>query len=386
LIHCRADVSAGPQPAMDDLTDTQLHRLDPLTGCGNLLGFLDWLSAWTQRRPATPASLLALDVNRFADLNAARGHAQGDAALHWVALVVADAVAAPLFRTGGDEFVVVLADADLPAHVALSEHLFARLNREAGRVGLGQPAVTVAVVHYTGRHSVSLGQVLSQIESALIAVKRQADRPPTAFDAATLEPPPQPERLLDHVLQRMLDLGARLDESHRLALSDPLTGLPNVRAAAQRLEAAAGSARPLAVLLLDGDYLRLYNDLGGYAAGDRMIQDLGQTLQSQLRPGDFLARWRVGDEFLVLLPDTGLDGARTVGERLCLAVRETSRGWLRPVSVSIGLAARPAHGEAPAALLAAAEAAKDEAKAQGRDRLVVAPLPPRPHPTPEARP
>lgn len=356
-----------------DLTATRLfHRTDPLTGCGNLLSFLDWLVEQTEVGASTGASLTALDVNRFAALNAARGHAHGDAALRWVALVLAEAASAPVFRTGGDEFVVTLAGADWAAHAALAEQLFARLNQEAGRVGLQAPAASVAVVHYPAGVARSPARILEHLEAALVEIKRRPDRPPLACHADALPPLAQAHDLWDNVIRRMVALGALLDEAQHLALTDPLTGLPNVRAAGQRLEAALAGAAPLAVLLLDGDNLRQYNELGGYAAGDKMIQDLTATLHAQLRPGDFLARWRVGDEFLVLLPDTGLDGALAVGERLCRAVREASQAWLRPISVSVGVAVRPQHGATQADLLAAAEAAKDEAKAQGKDRVVAA--------------
>lgn len=358
--------------SVDPSTTHHLHRIDRLTGCGNLLGFLDWLTAKTDAGSFAPGSLAALDVNRFSALNLARGHEHGDAALRWVALVLADETSAPAFRTGGDEFALALDGADFAGHLALAERLFTRLNREADRVGLGQPALSIAVVHYSAGTASSPAQVLEHLGAAVAGVQQRPDRPPMAFRADELRPLPDARDLWDHVIRRMVALGALLDESQHLALTDPLTGLPNVRAAGQRLEAALAGAAPLAVLLLDGDNLRQYNELGGYAAGDKMIQDLTAALHAQLRPGDFLARWRVGDEFLVLLPDTGLDGALAVGERLCRAVREASQAWLCPISVSAGVAVRPQHGTTQADLLAAAEAAKDEAKAQGKDRVIAA--------------
>lgn len=359
---------------MDSLTPPQFHRADLLTGCGNLLAFLEWLTGPAGPGARAACSLVTLDVNQFAHLNDARGHAQGDAALRWVGIILAETSPAPAFRIGGDEFVQVLAGGDFAGHFVQAERLFARLNHEAARVGLGQPALTTAVVHYPSSAAHSPAEVLGHLESALLNVKKRADRPLTAFYAAQLRMPADARRIVDHLVERIVGLGAALDEARHLALSDPLTGLPNVRAALQRLEAvlaqAAAAGRPLAVLLIDGDNLKQYNELGGYTAGDELIRNLGATLGRQLRPGDFLARWRVGDEFFVLLPETGPEVAAAVGERLARAVREASREWLRPVSVSVGVAAFPAHGSTQADLLAAAESAAGQAKARGKDRVV----------------
>lgn len=355
------DLSAAPD----------LHRLDLLTGCGNLLSFLEWLTS-AQGPAQTACSLVALDVNQFAQVNDSLGHAYGDAALRWVGLLLAEEPGTA-FRTGGDEFVLALAGADFAGHLVQAERLFAHLNQEAAWVGLGQPALTTAVIHYPPGAPPTPAEVLGHIESALLDVKRRRERPLTAFYARQLRMPADARRLVNHLVGRLVDLGAALDSAHHLAYTDPLTGLPNVRAAVQRLEAALapeGAGRPLSVLLIDGDNLRAYNAAGGYAAGDEMIRNLSAVLQKQLRPGDFLARWRVGDEFLVLLPETGAEGAAAVGERLCRAVREAARNWLQPVSVSVGVAARPPHQD-QAGLLAAVEAAASAAKARGKDRVVL---------------
>ena len=121
--------------------------------------------------------------------------------------------------------------------------------------------------------------------------------------------------------------------------------------------------------MIDGDDLRRYNQIS-YAAGDEMIQWLGATLRDQLRPGDFLARWRVGDEFLVLLPATPLGQAAAVGSRLCRAVQQASEGWPLPVTISIGVAEYPRHGTDEVGLLRQAEAANDRAKALGKNCVV----------------
>ncbi len=354
----------------------QLHRVDPLTGCGNLLAFLDWMARQAEQMPMA-RSLIAVDINFFADLNRTRGQAQGDAALRWVALVLAEETSAPIYRTGGDEFTIVVAGGTLADNADVARRVFARLNHDADKVDLRQPAATVAIIHCGADTPLSPGNVMIYIQSALIEVKQNRGRTMGHFHCADLAAPVDARHILDHLISQMVDLGAQLDESRRLALSDPVTGLPKSRAAVQRIEAALAQSkaanRPLALLMVDGDNLRRFND-HGYAAGDKMIRDLAQTLTDQLRPGDFIARWRVGDEFVVLLPNTPLDGALAVGERLAEAVREASQTWLHPVTISMGVTAYPAHGATKTGLLAHAESAKDQAKALGKNRVIAANL------------
>jgi diguanylate cyclase (GGDEF)-like protein len=130
------------------------------------------------------------------------------------------------------------------------------------------------------------------------------------------------------------------------------------------------TGEPLSVLLVDGDNLRQYNQIS-YEAGDEAILLLGVTLQLQLRQSDFLARWRTGDEFLILLPNTGLERALHIGQRLCAAVERASRAWLLPSTVSVGAAAFPEHGQSVQELLHVAERGLEMAKDQGKNRAAV---------------
>jgi diguanylate cyclase (GGDEF)-like protein len=124
--------------------------------------------------------------------------------------------------------------------------------------------------------------------------------------------------------------------------------------------------------LIDGDDLKRYNEIS-YSVGDEMIRDLAHTQQSHLRGGDFLARWRMGDEFLLIMPGTPVEGAVVVGERVRSAVELESQTWPLPVTISAGLAAYPGHGESMSDLLVQAEEAKNTAKASGKNQVVIAP-------------
>jgi diguanylate cyclase (GGDEF)-like protein len=114
--------------------------------------------------------------------------------------------------------------------------------------------------------------------------------------------------------------------------------------------------------------LRLYNDIS-YSAGDDMLRQLAQLLSQHLRPGDFIARWRVGDEFLVLLPATTTEGAFVVAERLRSQVESTSRVWKFPITISIGISTYPSHGTTIKELLLAVEKAAKHSKEHGKNRI-----------------
>ena len=95
--------------------------------------------------------------------------------------------------------------------------------------------------------------------------------------------------------------------------------------------------------MIDGDNLKQYNK-HGYAAGDDVIRKINATLSTALRPNDFLGRWRMGDEFIVILPSTNVEQAIAVAERLRSSIESASQGWLYYTTISIGIAYYPKHG------------------------------------------
>jgi two-component system cell cycle response regulator len=137
----------------------------------------------------------------------------------------------------------------------------------------------------------------------------------------------------------------RMQDSLRLALVDPLTGLYNRRYAAPQLTAiaarAAASDSTFAVMVVDLDRFKRVNDQHGHAAGDLVLVEVARRLSANLRDKDLLARIG-GEEFLIVLPDSSMTDARSVAERLCHAVEERPirlpSGAGLTVTVSIGVA------------------------------------------------
>ncbi len=163
------------------------------------------------------------------------------------------------------------------------------------------------------------------------------------------------------------------EEAQRLSLTDPLTGLWNYRYLRESLrrevERASRFGRMLAVLVLDLDHFKDVNDTYGHAAGDAVLGEFARRIRVGLREVDVAFR-QGGEEFVVLLPETDAYGGAIVAERLGTAVRARPvlvDGVQIPVSVSIGVAVYPEHGENSVQVLAAADRALYVAKNAGRD-------------------
>jgi diguanylate cyclase (GGDEF)-like protein len=159
------------------------------------------------------------------------------------------------------------------------------------------------------------------------------------------------------------------------ANNDSLTGLPNKRATDDTLKRMVAQANrsitPLTAIMLDLDHFKQINDQCGHGKGDEVLAAVGAALTSCLRESDFAGRFG-GEEFLVLLPDTGVEGAVQVAEKMRLTVASISvAGVDRAISVSLGVADLLEHAGNAAGLVREADRALYGAKAAGRNQTVV---------------
>ncbi|GLS86949.1 diguanylate cyclase response regulator [Cypionkella aquatica] len=178
-------------------------------------------------------------------------------------------------------------------------------------------------------------------------------------------------------------LRASVQDGLRLAVTDSLTGLHNRRYGMAQLAAIAEVSRrsglDYAVMVVDLDRFKSVNDRWGHSAGDAVLIEVADRLSRNLRNGDLLARIG-GEEFLIALPQTSLNDARTIAERLCHAVEETPvrlGGHVSlHVTVSIGLAASmdataQAGKDSVADLIDRADRALLYAKSAGRNQVTI---------------
>jgi diguanylate cyclase (GGDEF)-like protein len=176
-------------------------------------------------------------------------------------------------------------------------------------------------------------------------------------------------------LEKALAEESRLkSELERLALTDALTGLDNRRsfdiAARHQVRVAIRHRRPLSLLMLDIDYFKKVNDTYGHAVGDLVLVKVAQVFRQHIRSMDLPARLG-GEEFCLLLPETGVNDARLIAERLRLAIAAEEfqvNGQPFVVTVSIGIAACSGEGDSLESLLERSDQALYGAKQTGRNR------------------
>jgi diguanylate cyclase (GGDEF)-like protein len=161
------------------------------------------------------------------------------------------------------------------------------------------------------------------------------------------------------------------------AATDALTGLPNKRAlddTLKRMAAQAGrTASPLSIVFLDLDHFKNINDTYGHERGDEVLAAVGAVLRDDLRVSDFAGRIG-GEEFLILLPDTGRGGALEVAEKIRASIHHLGvRGLAQPVTASLGVATMPDDSLEIDTLVRTADRALYSAKQNGRDRVETSP-------------
>ena len=172
------------------------------------------------------------------------------------------------------------------------------------------------------------------------------------------------------------------DRLRAFATTDPLTGASNRRAGEERLADAVTQARrtgrPFVALMLDCDHFKSVNDRFGHEGGDAVLIALVRLCRENIRETDATIRWG-GEEFLLVLPDTSLDTALPVAERLRQAIAEATVGHAGrtiQVTVSIGAAQSNDTDSGPRDVVRRADAALYRAKTAGRDRIAVDTAPP----------
>lgn len=348
-------------------------QVDLLTGSSNLVSFSKALDNNFENDMLEVVSLIAVDVYQLRDINQIKGFDYGDSLLRWLGIAIKDETGANVYRISGDNFVAVLIGGKHRKHEAAARKLFDRLNSEAQQLELDLPVVRMVVLHFPDGTPLNPSVVWKNLNEKIELTSRE--EPFKVFDADTSEADTATLKAIELMAKRIETLGGTLQYTFKLAYTDPVSGAPNMLAIQRRLDLLLSEAilesKQLSLFLIDGDNLKQYNN-NGYEAGDDVIRKITQTLGAALRPGDFLGRWRMGDEFIIILPATTADQAGMVAERLRTTVEQASYGWLYPTSISIGIAYYPKHGYTAGQLLEAAQKALASAKMTGKNRVVVA--------------
>jgi diguanylate cyclase (GGDEF)-like protein/PAS domain S-box-containing protein len=208
-------------------------------------------------------------------------------------------------------------------------------------------------------------------DSASAEVNRQDDRPIAALARNALA-------IGERLSLALANL--RLQEAlRRQSIRDPLTGMFNRRymeeSLQRELKRAARDGQPVSLLMMDIDHFKHFNDTFGHPAGDMMLRALGEFLLKGTRDEDIACRYG-GEEFVVIMAGATITNAVARAE----ALREAAKHVVVPyagqvlgtITLSMGVAAFPTHGDTPESLLHTADRALYRAKGEGRDRVVVA--------------
>ncbi|NLY92268.1 MAG: GGDEF domain-containing protein [Firmicutes bacterium] len=269
-------------------------------------------------------------------------------------------------RITEDKLVLVFPETTREVAAEITGRLQAACDQRAVMAGRPKPSFNLTVIAYDGSGTKLTAFLRLLFSQFILSVPSQED-----WLAST-------EGLLTGLATHIAESFTLLDTAQKLALSDDVSGLPNHRAAqtvlGEKFNYSLKKQAPFSILFIDGDNLRQYNSIS-YQKGNSMIRRLGEIIASQLRRGDFLARWFSGDEFLVVLPGADRFEAYRVGERLRVLVEETTRDWLFPITISVGIASFPEDGNTLEALLQKAEEANALAKRSGKNQVCEAGTP-----------
>jgi diguanylate cyclase (GGDEF)-like protein len=270
----------------------------------------------------------------------------------------------------GDSFVPPASE------LALAVRADVMLVRTAGEWRLGRTHVAHPHERWSARPRALAALPLRTVEGTIGVLAVWSNHAP-AFDPDRLEllhmMAPYAAIRLHHAMQY-----GSIKES---AARDPLTMLRNRRSFDDSFNTERARferyARPLALLMLDLDHFKAVNDRYGHEAGDEVLRRAATVIGACVRDVDTVARFG-GEEFVVLMPETGLTAALEAGERIRTAIERTSVSWRGSTisfTISVGVSAVPEIVASPADLIASADAALYAAKDGGRNRVASYPGP-----------
>ncbi|NLW16938.1 MAG: diguanylate cyclase [Firmicutes bacterium] len=366
--------------------------LDTLTGFGNMFAMLHAAKQGIEEVLATPGTLLALMLVEISDFDYL-GLELGEEAANELQLNIANKIDAHLqtgakpdfqgrlFRLSAGEYALLIRHsscrqlrqwASQLRQVTISDFTHTAALPLNLRISAACfPACAVSLGHLLAYTYLFMGKSRDNDKTNL-ACPGSPDYQNTQF--LSIELHNNATSLIETFSEKILDTAFQLDEARHMAFTDPLTQLPNQRAARYYLQEMLAEANrqdsALSLMLVDGDNLGDYNEQFGYEAGNEMINWLGQQLRRLIPETCFVARWLSGDEFLVLCPGTDKAACVRLAEMLCQRLHLESRQLLIPITVSIGTATYPQDGTTKEQLLAAIETANRLAKESGRNRVV----------------
>jgi diguanylate cyclase (GGDEF)-like protein len=353
---------------------TKDFRKDTFTKAGTSLSFCEWVQN-LDYDDVTNFSLLLVEIKDALQPNDKTESCEYDKYWEWVGHVLNGDILGNFFRLGKGEFVVLLNEDGLVCQKQQGESIIDQLNKEVKQFQIYEPIAKGILVARSADQNFSQTSLFDLMRIASQELCRIPIGSLKCIQGQTYKSENNLSWLFKNISSQMVELGKKIDETYHLINADPLTGLPNTRAAFDELDIVYSNSKirneSFAVIMVDGDGLKRMNDFG-YETGDKYICQLAKIQLNGLRNGDFLARWRMGDEFLAILNNTSSKIAREIAERLRSMVEQASQSWLLPVTISLGGAVYPDHATTINEMLCQAESALALAKERGKNQVVFA--------------
>lgn len=221
------------------------------------------------------------------------------------------------------------------------------------------------------QNELRLGDSLSGLDYGNETLLGKAPRPLIEWRITAMSMPGYASTVLVLVQRDISQRVQREAELKRLATTDMLTGLINRSRFDYLLKHELGRlsryVRPFSLIMLDIDYFKSINDSQGHDVGDQVLRALAALLEENLRSADYCARWG-GEEFIILAPETSLEQATQLAEKIRKRIASASFPGNDRVTVSLGVAEATAH-DTPKSMMKRVDNALYHAKESGRDRV-----------------
>ena len=383
------------------LTDFARHSalgpqaLDGLTGLLNRKTFERQLRHIAgSMSPGEVGGVINLDLDCFKEINDRVGHAAGDKVLKTVGKIIERSLAPGdlVSRTGGDEFACVLTRSDTQSVRRDAERLLAAISSFGELEALAGPALpplTASAGLCYFRPGVEIDRLMAEADQAMYQAKSAgrnrlevfgsaSDRAESSAEDPGLKHFENVTRIATERLIGMITLKSRklLSEANEKANVCALTGLGNRRffdgQLPREIHVARVQGRDLSLALIDLDQFHDINMTYGWPTGDRVLQAFARVAQATVRSTDWIVRYG-GEEFAIVMPDTALESAVQVAERVrqAFAATETEGVDGRHVTatLSIGVAQLPEGTDSGDAFVNLASEALKVAKSTGRNRV-----------------
>lgn len=340
-------------------------RQNSLTGLSNLIEFLEMLDN-SFRQQKIPHNFVTIHIGSLSEIEKNQGHTGKENVLKILSGNLRRSSTGKVYQISDELFVIVLVGIeDIQDNICEISNCVSKSGIENG---------TIKLIQFPEIQSISSSQILSCLQTALSdSIGSYRNKAQVLINIAELKNTESQNIIFSDFTRQLQKITQQYDDIEKIAFTDSVSQLPNMRAARIKLESQIQIAKEtnvdLAIFLFDGDNLRRYNEIS-FEDGDEAIRLLGKTLSDNIRESDYVARWRTGDEFLVILPKTSINEAIIIGNNLCLSVQNASKEWKFPSTISGGGVIYPMDGDVINDLLELVEKRMKNAKRRGKNRIV----------------